>query len=158
MKKLKYCPLNLSYIDFLYSLWSDGSVIKFTNIPESINLEQVKERISRLEQSDVFIVMNGDVCIGIAGCPCIDRENRRFGIFYQFMSSYWGQGCASEAVGWLLDFMKDRYISAEIIADVINDNIASDKILKKFGFELLSERELQFKSNMTLIKEYRLLL
>lgn len=79
--------------------------------------------------------------IGIIGCPCVDQEKRQYGLFYQFCKSSWGQGYATESTAWLLDFMREKYPGITLFADVVVDNIASEKILKRFGFELISQEE-----------------
>lgn len=140
---LKYELLDDSHINSLLPIWSDPEVIRYTNIKSPCTLEEINNRIKALKQHDVFIVRSNENVIGIIGCPCIDKDQKQFGLFYQFCRSSWGQGFATKSTEWLLDFMRKKYQNIELFADVAVDNIASEKILRRFGFELISEETLE---------------
>lgn len=141
MNKLKYEALNESHANDLLSIWSDEDVIRFTNIKEPCTLQEITQRIQILKSFDVFVVSNTDAVIGIIGCPCIDRVKAQYGVFYQFRKSSWGQGYATMATDWLLSFMKKKYADVTFFADVVTDNVASEKILKHFEFNRISEED-----------------
>ncbi|MGL4453186.1 MAG: GNAT family N-acetyltransferase [Sarcina sp.] len=141
MSELKYVPLEGGFAEDLLSIWADKDVIKYTNIKEPCTLQDIKNRIDILKNFDVFIVSTEDRGIGITGCPCIDKEKSHFGLFYQFCKSSWGKGYATESTKWLLEFMREKYGEITIFADVVHDNIASEKILRYFGFKFISEEE-----------------
>lgn len=155
---LKYEVLDEIHATDLISIWSDEHVIRYTNIEVPCSLNEITERINFLKLFDVFIVRyKGDV-IGVIGCPCIDKSQWQYGVFYQFKQTIWGQGCATQATKWLLNYMKKKYTNATFYADVVTENVASEKILKHFGFELISQEESSFERNgikMT-IRNYRL--
>lgn len=157
MSKLKYQPLDYIFIEDLLHIWSDEEVIKYTNIKRPCTLEEVKDRIKALKDFDVFVVSDKDGVIGINGCPCIDKENLQFGLFYQFCKSSWGKGYATQATEWLLKFMREKYNQITLFADVAKDNIASEKILQHFGFRFISEQH-DFQRNGVKMKihNYRL--
>ena len=140
---LRYELLDDSHINSLLPIWSDPEVIQYTNIKSPCTFEEINNRIKALKQHDVFVVRNNEDVIGIIGCPCIDQDKNQFGLFYQFCRSSWGQGFATESTGWLLNFMRKKYQNIELYADVVVDNIASEKILRRFGFELISEETLE---------------
>ncbi|MPM68763.1 hypothetical protein SDC9_115697 [bioreactor metagenome] len=140
MGELKYQPLDYSFADDLLHMWSDEEVIKYTNIKEPCTLAEVKDRISTLKNFDVFVVSNKDDMIGIIGCPCINKEKLQFGLFYQFCKSSWGKGYATKATEWLLEFMRAKYNQITLFADVVENNIASEKILQHFGFKFISQQ------------------
>lgn len=156
MGKLKYEALNDSHATSLLSIWSDEEVIRYTSIKSPCNMEEIKSRINALKASDVFIVRQEDAVIGIIGCPCMDQEKRQYGLFYQFCKSSWGQGFATEATAWLLNFMREKYQGITLFADVVVDNIASEKILKHFNFERISEEESDRCGAKSKVHNYRL--
>jgi ribosomal-protein-alanine N-acetyltransferase len=156
MSQLKYEPLNDSHANSLLSIWSDEEVILYTNIKSPCTLEEIRDRIKALEAFDVFIVRKEDVVIGIIGCPCINQEKLQYGLFYQFCKSSWGQGHATESTAWLLNFMREKYQEITLFADAVVDNIASEKILKHFGFELISEEEFNRSGVKSIVNNYRL--
>ncbi len=141
MDELKYKPLDDIIAEELLNIWSDEDVIKYTNIKKSCTLAEIKDRINALKDFDVFIVSNKDGVIGIIGCPCIDKEKLQFGLFYQFCKSSWGKGYATKSTKWLLEFMREKYDEITIFADVVQDNVASEKILRYFGFKFISEED-----------------
>lgn len=143
MSDLTYQPLNDFHLDSLLPIWSDEEVIKFTNIQSPCTLEDVHSRIKRLKIFDVFVVLENENVIGIIGCPCINKETCEYGIFYQFRQSVWGKGVATTAVEWLLQFMEHKYPNARLFADVVADNIPSEKILNRVGFHMVSEESVE---------------
>lgn len=156
MSKLIYEPLNDSHSNSLLSIWSDEEVIRYTSIKSPCTLDEIRERIKRLKAFDVFIVRNEDKIIGIIGCPCINQEKLQYGLFYQFCKSSWGQGYATKSIAWLLNFMKEKYKEVTLFADVIVGNVASEKILMQFNFELISEEELDRCGTKFKVRNYKL--
>lgn len=137
--ELIYQPLSQDHSEGLLSVWGDREVIKFTNVKEPCTLEEVKERVEILRQFDVFTVLREDRVIGIIGCPCVDPEKKIFGIFYQFSRESWGQGVAAKSAKWLVGYMRETYGTPTLLADVVADNIASEKILQSLRFERLPQ-------------------
>jgi ribosomal-protein-alanine N-acetyltransferase len=146
MTKLNYEPLGDEHLSDLIPIWSDEEVIRYTNIKAPCTIEEIKDRIQVLKSHDVFVVRQLDEVIGIIGCPYMDQSNAQYGVFYQFKKTSWGQGYATQSTAWLLQFMKNKYVHVTFFADVVTDNIASERILHHFGFTCVSE-ELGFKRN-----------
>lgn len=136
---LEYEKLMESHADKLVDIWSDQEVIKYTNVKHPCTPEEIHDRITRFKNFDVFVIYHSNDLVGIIGCPCIDASKSQYGLFYQFKKSVWGQGYATVAVEWILNYMKDKYKNVHLYADVVVDNIASDKILRHFGFRYLDE-------------------
>lgn len=158
MHDLEYEPLAEIHVEDLLSLWGDEEVIRFTNIREPCSLEQVAQRIGRLAGFDVFVVRYKGEAAGVIGCPCIHKEKLEYGLFYQFKRAFWNKGIASQAARWLLTYMKEKCPAASFYADVVVDNVASEKILKRLGFTCMAENANAFErngKNMT-IRNYRL--
>lgn len=157
MGELKYQPLDDTFAEALLNIWSDEEVIKYTNIKKSCTLSEIKDRINTLKDFDVFIVSNKDGVIGIIGCPYIDKEKLQFGLFYQFCKSSWGKGYATKSTKWLLEFMREKYDEITLFADVVHDNVASEKILRYFGFKFISEEDCFERNGVKMkIHNYRL--
>ena len=53
--------------------------------------------------------------------------------------------------------MKQKYKIATLYADVVVDNVASEKILKKFGFEQISEELIERDGIKLKVHNYKLL-
>ena len=157
MKELKYETLKESHANDLSSIWADEDVIQYTNIKKPCTLIEIIERIKVLKDFDVFVVSNENGLIGIIGCPCVDKEKSQYGVFYQFCKSSWGKGYATQATEWLLNFMREKYDKITFFADVVVNNVASEKILRHFGFEFISEEDGFERNGMKMkIHNYRL--
>ncbi|MDO4174989.1 MAG: GNAT family N-acetyltransferase [Eubacteriales bacterium] len=139
MPILQYQPLDMQHLHDVQRLWTDPAVIQYTGAPEPCTAEQAKHKLNQLRQPDVFAVFEQDRFIGIVGCPCINKQTLEFGLFYQFIPAVWGQGCATTAVQWLLNRMKQTYGNPILYADVIPQNKASEAILMHFGFTCHAE-------------------
>jgi ribosomal-protein-alanine N-acetyltransferase len=156
MSKLQYKNLDIGHADSLLNIWADSEVVKYTNMKLPCTLEDVKNRIEKFKPLDVFVVIQNGELIGIIGCPPVNKEILQYGLFYQFCKSSWGQGNATIATKWLLDYMKQKYKNAILFADVAVDNVASEKILQKFGFEQFSEELIECDGIMRKVHNYRL--
>lgn len=157
--QLEYEHISKSEAKDLIAIWSDKEVIRYTNIKRPCTLEEIENRILIFKNQDVFIVKNNQKTIGIVGCPCINKEKSEFGLFYQLKRTVWGKGIGSKASKYIINYMKRKYGKLTIYADVVSENIASDKILNTLGFRLISEKKDGFKldgRNMD-IKNYYLI-
>lgn len=154
MPAISYHPLDEIYANELLAIWADKDVIQYTNIAEPCSLETIKEKIQIFKPFDVFVVLKDNKVIGVVGCPYIEKEAAQYGLFYQFRKSVWGQGYATMAVKWLLDFMNKKYKNITLFADVITENKASEKILTRFGFVCQSETTSKHKGNNVIIRNY----
>jgi ribosomal-protein-alanine N-acetyltransferase len=55
-------------------------------------------------------------------------------IGYRMMPAYWGKGLATEAVRAVLEYAHDVLGLEKIIGEVVDQNLASSKVLLKMGF------------------------
>ena len=160
MSDLEYEHISEIYAKEIVEIWSDKDVIKYTNIKNTCSLKDTEDRILCFINHDVFVVKYNSNVVGIIGCPCIDKDKGEYGIFYQFKKSVWGKGIATQSATWLLNYMKNKYLDITLYADVVSDNIASDKILKSLGFKWLSDNKNGFQCNgyKMDVKNYKLVL
>jgi RimJ/RimL family protein N-acetyltransferase len=141
MSELSYKPLHISYLNELTAIWSDPEVIYYTNIKKPCSMKEIEARVNRLESKNTYVIQKGDTTIGIIGCPPMDDDSKSFGLFYQLRKDCWGNGFASKAVQWMLAFMKEKYPGSVIYADVVEENLASKKILSHFDFHFIAKEK-----------------
>ena len=67
----------------------------------------------------------------------VKDKNDEDEIGYRFLEKYWGNGFGKEIVKGLIKHTKNIGFS-KLIACVSPDNIASEKIIKNYGFELVT--------------------
>ena len=151
---LLFKPLAEEHVCQLSKLWSDIDVIRYTNIKTPCTYSESFKRSKRYIESQkglsintIFTLYYENRICGIVGCLPIDREKFEFGLFYQVAKSEWGHGVGFDCASWIFQYMNQSYIRIKIYADVVEDNVASVKILKKLGFTYLNREIGAFKRN-----------
>ena len=155
MEKLTFEPLTAAHGAELLPLWQDEAVVRYTNMALPCTPEEAARRAEVLAPFDVFVLRLEGELAGIAGCPAADRAERRFGVFYQLRPAFWGRGLRTRAVGRLLDFMAEKYGEVQLLAEVITENTASEKILQHFQFTPWGEEPLERNGKHYTVRRYR---
>lgn len=141
MKPLELTPLSTAHLTGLERLWSDPTVIRYTNVAEPCSADAAAHRFYQLRSCQaalpgptIFAVLrNGRFC-GVAGCPPVDAERGIFGLFYQLLPEVWGQGVGRDAARLALEELYSLIPTATVYADVAAANTASVRILEELGF------------------------
>ena len=114
--RLELRTLSTKYSNDLYGIWSNEEIIKYTHATKVNNKSECDARVNLWvnehtdkENPNNFVVLLNEKVIGIIGYPIINKEERKFGFFYQFLKEYWGKGYASEAARAVIDNIKDIY-------------------------------------------------
>lgn len=79
--------------------------------------------------------------IGLIGAP---DKNGEVTIGYGFDGMYHGQGFATEALQAMVQWVFKNKYAKKILAETLNDNYASHKVLIKNGFTKVAEKDLLF--------------
>ena len=79
--------------------------------------------------------------IGDVWCYCIDKSETPNAMlsFCVFEKTCWSKGIASEAVSLFLKMVHKKYGIETVGAFTFSDNIASQRVLEKNGFQLIEE-------------------
>ncbi len=78
----------------------------------------------------------------IGCCGLRAAQGRAAHLGYYFARTYWGRGFASEASKAFIDVAFTRLRLLRLLADVGEGNVASEHILRKFGFKYVSREEI----------------
>lgn len=95
-KRLELVGFDVRYAMDLLELWSDFEVIKYTFTPLITTMEEcihyIQHQINRTDKefTDRFVILLDNKAIGIAGCVCMDKEKKIFGLYYQIARKHWG--------------------------------------------------------------------
>jgi [ribosomal protein S5]-alanine N-acetyltransferase len=73
--------------------------------------------------------------IGWCGFGVLDFDISQIEVYYTISRTFWGKGFASEATKGLIRYIFDNYDIGKLVALVKTENIASQKIIKKNGFQ-----------------------
>jgi len=81
-----------------------------------------------------------------AGCD-------EWAVGYTVKKDYWGNGYACEMIGALIDFARSLGVKI-IIAPIAQENRASIKVIKKFGFHIEGESSFKKSGTKTVLLSY----
>lgn len=152
--RLRLIPLELYHYPEVFQLWSRHEVIRFTYSTLIKTPEECRERLadwlpqySAPDGANKFAIFHGNEFIGIAGFPMFRHEELTCGFFYQIVPEFWGNGYASEAAAGMLTSLLESHPNVMVIADAVEANPASIRILQKLGFVQTKREEKGFKNN-----------
>jgi [ribosomal protein S5]-alanine N-acetyltransferase len=146
-KRLVIEPLSSQHADEMFFLLQDEEMYQFIPTLMPVSVEKLRERYQKLESR---YAPNGDelwlnwvVKEKISGhlmgrIEATVYTNYTFDFAYLFASKYWGQGFAFESCKAVLDYIIFQYNIKKVVANVDTRNINSIKLLKKLGFEIVS--------------------
>lgn len=82
--------------------------------------------------------------VGTGGFAFYDPQKENFEngcveVSYQLCKDSWGKGYATEIAQSLVDFAFENYPVTRLCAATVSDNIASQRVLEKSGFKLISK-------------------
>ena len=130
-----------SHVDAVYQIYSSESVCQYYDISPYTTKEQAEKHIDRWlkfyesgQQVRYAILLSGKV-IGTCGLYLINSNHQRACLGYDLLPDYWGNGFAHEAVGSMIKHTQKLYNLQRIQAEIMPENIASIKLLKKLGFQ-----------------------
>ncbi|KAB7615602.1 GNAT family N-acetyltransferase [Amylibacter sp. SFDW26] len=138
-KRLTLRPLRRSDWKAIQKIGGNSNVASMTGSLKSPWLDNdvqdwVQLRVSDRDIPKTFIIEMGNKIIGFTGIG-----GNPISLMYVVDQAYWGQGFASEAVYKTLEYTFKSSSADDIVADVFHDNLASVRILEKFGFKCIGE-------------------
>jgi ribosomal-protein-alanine N-acetyltransferase len=138
-----------SDIDGMYELDSDPDVHKYLGNKPVTTKDQVVELISFIRQQYIdhgigrwaIIDKKSGNFLGWAGLKFVTSETNNhknyYDLGYRLIKKYWGQGIATETAHASLEYAFDILKANEVYAMAACENIGSNKILKKVGFQFI---------------------
>ena len=82
------------------------------------------------------IFCDGEFC-GLAEMYGFRDEYHKISIGYRLSEHFWGKGIASEALSMMIDYLYNETDIEIITASTMVENIASARVLRKNGFDLV---------------------
>ncbi|CAM1363193.1 Protein N-acetyltransferase, RimJ/RimL family [Tenacibaculum sediminilitoris] len=139
-KNLLIRKLQVVDIETFYELESNPKVLQYaTGKPK--NLEETKEDLEQLiarytnKENDFWIYAierkSNNEFVGTVALVKDEEGNDEIG--YRFIERYWGNGFATELCEKLIQYCKSIGMK-KLIGCVVDENVASAKILERFNF------------------------
>ena len=139
--RLTFAELQPADAPALYEIYRDADAMRFRSSKpmssladaEQLITQQVfEEQNQRTERLGIYLQESG-ILIGTAMFRYQQATPEHCEIGYSIGKTYWGQGYGTEVVAWQLATLKSRG-NTSIYADCHEDNMASLRLLAKFGF------------------------
>jgi RimJ/RimL family protein N-acetyltransferase len=137
--------LESSDLEGLHEMQSNPEVMQYATGNVKTLTEHEKELANLIAKYEVpnndfwvYAVVNKESKEFVGTVALIkDGEDDELG--YRFIQRYWGLGYASEVCGGLIALAKERSIP-KLIGYVVDVNIASSKVLVKYGFTAVGQQ------------------
>ena len=158
-KRLKFSEITSDDAQSLLDIRGNEQVMKFmdTNKFKSIHdslkfINSIAESFNSLEGINWAIIEKvTNKFIGYFGFWRLDKKNCRAEIGYVLHPDYWGNGFMKETLDIMVKFGFSELEIHSIEANVNPKNLASIKLLEKFGFV----KEAYFRENFLFDKQYK---
>lgn len=146
-------PIEKSDTDRMYEVYSNPTVMKYIYDGSTFTREKI---IKRVEECLLHWEKYGFGCfvmiekttkktVGYCVLRYFDDDhpdlNGKIEIGYTLDEPFWGKGYATEAVNALIKFGFDQCHFNRILATILPDNIASQKVVKKAGMVYIGDLE-----------------
>ena len=136
-----------SDLAFLTSMWFDEENGKYMSDPTAEYVDEIYQKaLDTLGESQFgyYLVIEFADTMEAIGSFCIfpDEDKKVYDIGYCIHKKYWKSGYGSEAISLVLDRLKEQG-AEKVTAEVAVDNVVSNALLQKFGFEI--EKKTEFK-------------
>lgn len=142
-KRLIIRPLSSSDVVAIHSLHTKPEVDEFNTlgIPKDFaETEEIvdswikKENQTPIEQYTFVIeTQNSKDFVGIMALGMSNAKYNKAEIWYKLMPTFWGNGYATEAIKWLLEFAFEELHLHRVEAGCAVDNEGSIRVLEKIG-------------------------
>lgn len=129
---------------FAISIWNDSEMGEYLPDPSLEEIDQTYlSEIEQLGEDDTCCYLISEVKETkerIGTCSFIpSSDGKTYDIAYCVHKKYWRNGYATEMANGMIDYAK-RNGAKKITVDVNKENIASNTVVKKLGFEVIGEK------------------
>ena len=151
--------LELNDLPMMLEMEGDNETMKYTSVGQALAPEEIKSRlIKSLEEQKNHEPFGVWAAVDIKTHDFIGwfmlRQHRspEYEVGYMLRKKYWGQGLATEIVKSLVDFgfHKMGLLRIQALTDI--ENMASQKVLLKVGFEFKEVTEVETKKGTEKLK------
>ncbi len=132
----------------MHAIFGDGECMRYVDDGEIMTAEQCRSWI--VDVTDRNFEMRGYGLIGfwertadkLVGCGGLFHPNQQeqAEVMYWLVRDCWGKGLATEIVRSLVQFAKPLWGVETMIATIHPDNLASQRVVAKVGFQRLADR------------------
>jgi [ribosomal protein S5]-alanine N-acetyltransferase len=150
-KRLTLVPLTAAHADVLFPFLADTGLWTYTDESAPAGVDALRERYRRLETrrspdgSQLWLnwaLETRDE--GFAGLvqATVAVLRDEAAVAYVIARRFWSRGLGTEAVGMLLEFLREQLRVTKAVASVDGRNVPSVRLLRRLGFEGTNDSDL----------------
>lgn len=141
-KRFDLIEINDSHLENIFELYSDQRVTKYFDLIPLKNKSEAQREVDFYRKRFMdnigirwgIAFKNKTEIIGTLGYNKVIKDHKgRIG--YDLQYNYWGKGIMSEALEAIVNYGFDKLELNRIEAEVMQDNIGSEKLLTKLQFQ-----------------------
>ncbi len=157
--RLYFREFTKDYLQLLYKLNSNPNVIKYVHEPAP-TLDNITDILHNVILPQYKLYGHGrwavhlksnNKFIGWCGLKYV-KDKGEIDLGYRFKEDYWGKGYGYEAAKATIDYGFSSLKLKHIVATVLQENIASWKIMEKCGMQYIGD----VNDNGLLVKKYEI--
>lgn len=160
--RLVLLPLQLRYARELFPLWNDKRVVQYLLCSRKFTVYGCRRWIQRLlkstKEANAFVILLNKQVIGVCGVPLLNETTGCYGLYYQIVQTYWGNGYAHEVSKELLKFLFSTSNAKYVETYAVSENKNSVHLLQKLGFVCKGIQKGSFIKYGKVLDKYRFLL
>lgn len=146
-KRLGFSKWNVADLDLATQLWGEEEVTRFIcadgkftqqDIIRRLDTEIHNDELFHIQYWPVFELETNEL-IGCCGMRPFRAEIYSYEIGFHLRKKYWGLGYASEAAKAVIDYSFTAFKADRLYAGHHPLNEASEKLLKKLGFQYIGK-------------------
>lgn len=139
--RIKLLPISLEHSKELFNVYSDDLTTQYVPRKRHSKLIETEELVLRFldlvqeQRGLVYTIINKEEqsIIGNAGIYGLDLKNKKAFLGAVIHSNYWSKGFVTETLKQLLEICFRELNLVRVEGSCAEDNIASEKIMKKIG-------------------------
>lgn len=146
-KRTGFSKWNAADLDLAVQLWGEKEVTRFICAAGTFSNQDIRNRLeTELHNDEEFHIqywpvfeLSADKLIGCCGIRPFKSESHSYEIGFHLRKKYWGMGYASEAAKAVIDYSFAVLRADKLYAGHHPQNMASEKLLKKLGFQYIGK-------------------
>ncbi len=146
-KRTGFSKWNAADLDLAVQLWGEKEVTQFICATGTFTNQDIRNRLeTEIHNDEEFHIqywpvfeLSADELIGCCGIRPFKSESHSYEIGFHLRKKYWGMGYASETAKAVMDYSFTVLKADRLYAGHHPYNMASEKLLKKLGFQYIGK-------------------
>ena len=157
-KRLKLRNYEKTDADFVISIWNDPEMGKYMPDPSIENMDEEYRKVyDTLEEDEECCYLISECLVTgepIGACSfVVSEDGTNYDLGYSVHMKFWRNGYGTEMLQGMINYAKSRGAKT-ITAPFNKNNVASNAIMRKFGFNIVGESKFKKMGTDIIMEEY----